>query len=139
MSNSFVAEDQTVEIVQGTIQELQVVSAPSAVQAVTSMPQAVQDVTGSIGQTIELITPAAEIVQVALIKEGPPGPSGETEPESGEIIRNPDGTIASVSLESKTVTLLRDENGILSGVDDGNHTWTISRLPDGTIESWEVT
>jgi hypothetical protein len=139
MTEMLVTPDQVVEIVPEDTQVIAVLDPGSVLVVLNPDQAAVVLVTQETPPVIiEVPSPTQ---QIAIITEGPQGPPGSgtgSIPESGGIIRDIDGNITEVVLESKTVVISRI-NGQISSITDGTYTWTFTRALDGSIASWEVT
>lgn len=87
-----------------------------------------------------LVTADPSLATILTITEqGPQGPMGTMPPpESGTIVRDGDGNISQVVMDTKTVVLTRVD-GVLQSVTDGTNTWTFTRDGNGTLVSWTVT
>ena len=58
---------------------------------------------------------------------------------SGSIARDAEGRISSVTKTGgRTITISRNGDGTISGLSDGEKTWTISRDVNDRISSWAV-
>lgn len=90
---------------------------------------------------LEIVDGGTSIIELvdAGITPGPQGEPGDSsaDPESGTVIRDDEGLVTQIVLESKTITITRVD-GQISSVSDGTNTWTFTRGPDGSITSWEV-
>lgn len=139
MTEMLVTPDQVVEVVPADTQVLAILDPGSTLVVINpdvSTPVVIAP--GAIPELVALEVPA-DPVTVAIITEGPQGApgSGGSDPEAGTIVRDGDGNIEQVVLESKTVDIFRTD-GLISSITDGEHTWTFTRGMDGSISSWEV-
>jgi hypothetical protein len=73
--------------------------------------------------------------------QGPPGPQGEPPtPASATLTRNPDGSVASVSVEGGTTyTVARNPDGSVAAIDNPQRNVTVDRDGEGTVTGVTVT
>ena len=76
--------------------------------------------------------------------KGPPGPQGEPGtapvPASATLTRNPDGSVASVSVEGgSTYTVARNPNGSVAAIDNPQRNVTVDRDGEGVVTGVTVT
>jgi len=57
----------------------------------------------------------------------------------GSITRDVDGNITEIIMGNRTIIINRDVNNIITGWEDADYEWTLTRNVDGNIESWGAT
>jgi len=64
---------------------------------------------------------------------------GDAVLEDGSIVRDGDGLLEQVVLESKTITVARDGNNYIQSIDNGTQVVSYTRDSNNKIINWEVT
>jgi hypothetical protein len=59
--------------------------------------------------------------------------------EASGTITRVGGLVTEITIDSRTITINRDIDGVITGWEDAVHEWTLTRDGDGIITSWGVT